>query len=327
MRRTRLLVGLAVLGAGCSGDNQTGPPLSVVTIAPTPTDNGNFQTVIVKTALPHLLRVLVLDFSHNPRPGTAVVWHTEAGALTPATSVTDADGIATTTWTLDSLAGDRQATAALQAFVGSTTFHATAVAGPAASLRKGGDGQVVPVNARFSFDLSAAVIDQYGNSAAGQVTWSVDHGPITIIEGVGVIPIDGSGASTAHVRPTGTQGGGALRAAVVGGGPSATFAVTVGPPAFNVVLRNQVFISRQNNSSRPAVDTIPAGQTVVWFLDPFDYDLHSVGSVGTPSFTTTAEFGFFSDFSTVSVTFGTPGTYHYVDADNPQGSTGIIVVQ
>jgi hypothetical protein len=27
------------------------------------------------------------------------------------------------------------------------------------------------------------------------------------------------------------------------------------------------------------------------------------------------------------VTFGTPGTYHYVDADNPQGSTGIIVVQ
>jgi len=132
-----------------------------------------------------------------------------------------------------------------------------------------------------------------------------------------------------HAHPLVPPGVACQDHSVVGGGPSATFAVTVGPPAFNVVVRDQLFVSRQNNSSNPAVDTIPAGQTVVWFLDPFhyDYDSHSIGSVGMPSFTRTAEFGFFSNLTGVSVTFGTPGTYQYVDADHPQGSTGIIVVQ
>ena len=81
--------------------------------------------------------------------------------------------------------------------------------------------------------------------------------------------------------------------------------------------------SRENGSS-PAVDTIPAGRTIVWTLE-FDYDLHGVAPVGDPTFQGGGDFPY-ANPSTISVTFSAPGTYHYADPYNPN-ATGVVVVR
>ena len=111
----------------------------------------------------------------------------------------------------------------------------------------------------------------------------------------------------------------------------ADFAFTISPPAYDVLLHTPgaltngpfAFISSQNHTTSPAVDTIPAGRTMTWTLE-FDYDQHGVASVGQPAF----EGGDFpyTAVPTISVTFTTPGTYHYADPYWP-GTTGIVVVQ
>ena len=62
---------------------------------------------------------------------------------------------------------------------------------------------------------------------------------------------------------------------------------------------------------------------MTWRLE-FDYDLHGVRSVGSPSFTG-GDFPYSAN-PTVSVTFATPGTYSYQD---PYFTTvtGIVVVR
>ena len=61
---------------------------------------------------------------------------------------------------------------------------------------------------------------------------------------------------------------------------------------------------------------------MTWTLE-FDYDLHGVRSVGTPSFQG-GDFPYYDP--TISVTFSTPGTYSYHDPYHTT-ATGIVVVQ
>ena len=151
-----------------------------------------------------------------------------------------------------------------------------------------GDGQTQAVNRPTFSKLVAAVTDQNGRRVAGQtVTWTVESGPVSFVTVRGVT--DGLGLSTAIVRPGSIQGTAIVRAALASRGLAVTFGLTVGPPVDLVVLlspigRTPSFVSQLNNTSRPAVDTIPVGQTMKWIPVPFDYDYHSVTSVGTPSF-------------------------------------------
>jgi plastocyanin len=144
-------------------------------------------------------------------------------------------------------------------------------------------------------------------------------GPINFVTIGGATDV--SGLSKAVVTPSGTEGAAIVRASLPGVA-AGDFSLTVGPPEWDVTLRG-VFISAQNGSRSPAVDTIPAGKTMKWTL-VFDYDYHRLVSVGTPSFSG----GEFTNAnpSTVSVEFTTPGTYHYADFYQPV-HTGIIVVQ
>lgn len=132
-------------------------------------------------------------------------------------------------------------------------------------------------------------------------------------------------APAATDAPISSAGAAVVRAALSGGVSSVDFRLTAGPPAYLVQLHTNsgAFVSRQNGS-RPAVDTIPAGATVVWTLDPFDYDLHGVMSVGTPSFPGGGDFPY-ANPSTVRALFTTPGIYKYEDPYS--GAAGIIVVR
>jgi plastocyanin len=122
---------LAVLGCG-GGDGQGGneppPPEADPLVAQQAPDvSGDDQTGPVGEALPDELRVLITRAS-EPEGGVNVAWATgQGGSLDPATSVTGADGIATTTWTLGPEGGAQIATATVADAEGSpVTFTATA---------------------------------------------------------------------------------------------------------------------------------------------------------------------------------------------------------
>jgi plastocyanin len=205
-------------------------------------------------------------------------------------------------------------------------FSARALPGPAVAIdAAGGSDQKLPANHPASASLIAVVTDQYGNEIPGQmVTWTVESGPVAFLTMGGAT--DSAGRSSSVVTPTGATGPAVVRGALPGVGASTDFALTILSPTFEVVLFTHgafAFVSSQNGSRSPAVDTIPAGQTMRWTLQ-FDYDVHGVAPVGMPTFTG-GDFPYATP-STVSVTFATPGTYHYTDPYNP-AVTGIVVVQ
>jgi hypothetical protein len=294
-------------------------------VSATATASGNGQAGAVATALPLSLRVLV--DSAGTKQGVTVTWHTSNGLVTPQASVTDAAGIATATWTLDTVVGTQSATASV-AGLNTVRFRATALAGPAALIQKVlGDSQTMGVNARFSSPLGVFVTDRYRNAVSGQaVTWTVVNGPVRL--SLDDIPskTDLNGYSAMDLSPVGTEGSALVRASLPRGGPATDFTLTVGPPQYVVMLVGGSFISVQNGTGTPAIDTVPAGQTVQWLLGPSDYaDFHHLVSVGTPSFLAPGSPNTFP--STVSVTFTQPGTYDYADFYNPRTATGVIVVR
>jgi len=328
MRQLLLWCGVGLVVAGCAGDGTGPPPPPVETLSATLTASGNGQAGAITTTLPLPLRVVVHSAS-TQMPGVHVDWHASSGTLAPQSGVTDAEGIATATWTLDTVAGAQTATATVPGLRDTVTFAATALAsGPAVSIRKiigSGNNQIVGANAAsFPFPLRAVTVDRYGNRVPGQVTWTIESGPVTFIEPPNG-PTNADGFSTARLRPVGTEGGALVRASLAGGAAAVDFTLTVGPPQYVVLLRSSIFVSVQNGTRNPAVDTIPAGQTVVWKLD-FDYEQHRVVSVGTPSFPSPGDFPYALN-PEVSATFTVPGTYHYTDFYNSSDASGVVVVE
>lgn len=130
MRFTRSIgwLGLVGLGVACGGGGSDGgndPGTSIARSA------GENQTGDINTALDDSIRVLVTE-DGDPLPGATITWSAQgAGAsVDPATSVTDANGLAATTWTLGSTLGPVTARATLAGAGGSPlTFHALAIGG------------------------------------------------------------------------------------------------------------------------------------------------------------------------------------------------------
>jgi plastocyanin len=260
-----------------------------------------------------------------PKAGVTVRWQTSDGSLTQDSSLTNAAGVASMHWTLGTESKVMNVTASVADAYGSpVTFRANAVPGPAFAVsRIPGDGSTLAVNQRIR--LIAQVTDRYSNRVEGQtVIWQVQSGPVAFATIGGAT--DPSGESVAIVVPSGTQGAAVVRATLPGSTASVDFNLTITPRSWDVTLSTSPlqFISRQNGSSHPAVDTIPAGETMRWTLTTYNYDEHSLVSVGNPSFVG-GDFPYAAR-SSVSVTFTTPGTYQYTDFFYP-GATGFVVVQ
>jgi len=123
------------------------------------------------------------------------------------------------------------------------------------------------------------------------------------------------GGSTGGGTGGGSTGGGTGGATGGGAAPS-TAAVTVG---------NIFFKSGLNGSSNPAVVTVAVGGTVTWTWTSSGSVPHSIQSLGSPSFTSSAvETG---DGSTYQVTFSTAGTYQYDCGVHGTMMTGTVVVR
>ena len=92
--------------------------------------SGNGQSSVAGTALPDPLVVRGQAAAGHPVAGLAVAWviGDGGGTLTPATSLTGDDGLASTQWTMGGSPGPNSATAVVSG-VGTVTFTATAVPG------------------------------------------------------------------------------------------------------------------------------------------------------------------------------------------------------
>ncbi len=295
----------------------------LVRATPVPPTDG--QSGVVGTALFRPLQVQVTS-EGDVKAGAIVHWHTATGSVSPEASTTDAEGFAVAEWTLDTVAGTGKVEVTVDDGPTPVTFF-TAIAepGPAAGIAVFDSAALtLPENHVSGHALTARVEDQYGNGIPRQaVTWTVVEGPVTLIEIDGTT--DADGLSTAGIDPTGETGNAVVRAAVAGSGQSVEFTLKITAPSFDILLNAagaHTFTSGQNGS-RPAVDTITAGRTVTWILN-FDYDQHAIESVGSPSFVGgTFPYAY---PSVVTVTFTTPGTYHYTDPYVAE-SAGTLVVQ
>lgn len=166
LRRGCGVSGLLVLAlvSGCSGKDCCAPP-QILSIQLAPTNSGDQQKATVGSTLPQPLRVLVRRGA-EPASGVEVTWSTTQGHLSSPTTTTDASGIASARWTLDTLAGQQSGGAEIQGGTPPDTavgFSAMANPGPASQLRFA----VNPTNTFTGQSIRpavlVAVLDVYGN--------------------------------------------------------------------------------------------------------------------------------------------------------------------
>ena len=331
-RLTLLVISLGSLVLGCGGsDSNTGTPPGTIAIAKTSSNSGDAQSGTVGQPLAAPLNVIVTE-NGTTSAGNTVVWATgtAGGSVNPASAVTDANGIASSTWTLGNVSGSQTTSATLSGAAGSpVTFTATAAPGAATSLAKaGGDNQNGQVGTQLATAVQAKASDQFGNGVPGvDVLWAASRGSVS----AGTVPTDAGGVSAVNVT-LGNTAGPIIITATAGtltGSPltfNATAAAgTPAPTTAAVSVGDIFFTSGHNGTSNPAVDTVAVNGTVTWTWAPTEALAHSVQSSSAPSFTSSAiQTG---SGKTYQFTFTTPGTYQYDCAVHGTLMTGRVVVR
>lgn len=311
----------------CGGSSSSsGPP--TLTLGKAASASGDAQTDTVLGTLPNPLRV-VATLGTSSQPGDMVTWAAlGAGAtVNPLTSVTDASGLATTTWTLGHTAGGQTATATLSGATGSpVTFTATATPGAATQITQpSGDGQQGMIGTMLAQPLAVTVADRSGNGVAGTaIAWAVVSGSASVNPTNAISNASGIAQTTVTLGATaGPISITATKVALAGSPQSftataqpipTTAAVSVGPGI--------IFTSQRNLSQNAAVDTIAVGGKVTWTWAAGSIG-HSVRSTGSPSFTSsmTQTSGIFP------FTFTVAGSYTYDCAVHGGAMSGVIVVR
>jgi plastocyanin len=315
---TALLLGALV---ACGSENEP-PPDDALAVAKAAV-SGDGQTGTVGAALADPLAVTVTR-DGAPEQGTTVGWSvlTGAGNLGAASSTTNAQGLATMSWTLGSAAGAQTARATVAGATGSpVTFSATATPAAAASVAPlGGGGQSGTVGAALADPLEVRVTDQFGNGVAGAaVGWNVTGGGGSVAPATSITNATG-GAATVWTLGS-TLGAQSAEAVVTGlSGSPVTFSATgtdEPDPSTDVAVTNNTFT--------PATRTVPVGSTVTWTWVNTGLISHSVESTGTPSFTSSAILT--GNGQTYSVQFNAAGTYTYQCEVHGSGMSGTVVVQ
>lgn len=317
-RQSVLLV--AALIAACGGDGPGAPPAGELAVAKA-SPSGDAQTGAVAQTLGSPLRVIVTG-DGQPAAGATVTWTGgNAGAsMNPAQAATDAQGIASSSWTLGQAAGAQTATATVAGATGSpVAFAATATAAGAASLAlAGGNAQSAVTGNALANPLQAKVTDQFGNAVSGvSVTWAVTGGGGSLAPPTSPTNALGIAASAWTLGAEGPQTAEASAAALAGSPVHFTATATAPVTATGVTVGNNTFT--------PAIRTVPAGTNVVWTWTNTGVVSHSVESTGSPSFPSSAIL--LGNGQTYSRLFTTPGTYTYQCLVHGSSMSGTIVVQ
>jgi hypothetical protein len=187
------LAALAV--AGCGGGDSTVQPAVPTTIAQS---GGMDQTGVAGLPLADSLTVRVTDSQGNPAPGVTVTWSVLSGdgTVSPGSSTTDANGVASSAFTLGPAEGQQQAQAAVAGLTGSPViFTATAgTTGPTRTvLSVVAGGNNVPhrfssdlwVHGNFAYTGTWGFRDQEGNVLN---VWSLDAAGAPSLAGTVTVP-------------------------------------------------------------------------------------------------------------------------------------------
>ncbi len=152
------------LFSACRHDASTGPSATPTTLR---LAAGSGQTGTVGAVLATPLSVVVLDASGKTISGAEVEWDVGVGAgtVSPTTSISNSDGVAQTTWTLGTNAGNLRVSAQINGLT-PVVFTATALASAATSVVATPDRAYLGVG--DTIRLRAAARDQYGNDIVGQ---------------------------------------------------------------------------------------------------------------------------------------------------------------
>jgi hypothetical protein len=206
-----LCASVAVLFACGGGADSVAPPPTPAAVVES---GGNQQTGVAGTALAQPLRVRVTSGSGAGIAGVTVAFTAagSSGGVSVGAAVTDADGFASTIWTVGTTAGvDLDTVRARVNALEAAVFTATVTAASAASLSLvSGDAQTGRPGQSLSQPLVVIVRDQYGNPRSHvDVTWSVVSGGGTLSNDASTSGFDGRGST---IWTPGNDGPNAVRA-------------------------------------------------------------------------------------------------------------------
>jgi plastocyanin len=307
MQLAPLLVAISVLSIACGGDGggTQPPPGGALAVSKTATASGDAQSGTVGQPLANPIRVQVTE-NGSAASGVQVNWSTVptgAGTMTPPSGATDADGVASSMWTLGTVSGAHSARAAVTGASGSpVTFSATAAPDAATSLSRGdGDAQSGVINTQLAAPVQAKVADQFGNGVPGvAVGWAATGATVS----AATVATNATGISAVNVTLGGTAGQITITATsgTLTGSPLAFTATATAAPT-------TADISVVNNGFNPPAITVNAGTTVVWKW--------AAGATGhnvapaAPATMPARSGGFVNAPASYSFKFDIPGTYEY----------------
>lgn len=245
----RLLVTVAVLGACSKSDPPTGPTQTPAALR---AQTGTLQTGSVGSTLVTPLSVVVTDASGKTISGARVDWDASAGSgsTNPSSSTTNTQGVATTVWTLGTVAGTARVTAQVTG-VTPVTFSATALAAAAAAVIV--TPELANLGVGDTLRLRATVRDQFGNDIAGQaVTYTAAEPAIANVSTTGLVTAVSVGSARVIAAASGRADTVAL--IVLPAGASAC-----GIAAPRELALGEVFVPASGTTSASACLSAPPG--------------------------------------------------------------------
>lgn len=256
LRAALYTAGALLLSAGCSSEGVVAPAPAPAAIR---SQSGNLQTGTAGAALPVALSVLVTDVNGAGIAGVRVSWALSAGSgtLAPATSTSNGQGVATTAWTVGTIAGTQRVAAQVNGLT-SVSFTATVLAGAPSTLIATPELGFLGVGDTVRIRATAG--DQFGNEVAGQAsTFSSLN--------TGIATVNASGLVTALSLGT-------ARIVAAAAGRADTVPITVllagasacGPVTPRVLAVGEVFIPVLGATSAGACVVAPAGVNAEYAL-------------------------------------------------------------
>ncbi|MEO6057086.1 MAG: Ig-like domain repeat protein [Gemmatimonadales bacterium] len=201
--------------------------------------SGDGQSAVVGTSLPEPLVVSARDGDGNAVVGLAVAWvgGSGGGSLTPATSLTDAAGRASTQWTLGSGTGTNTATAVVSG-VGTVGFTATALPGtpPGLSLET-----QPPASAQHGVALSRRPVVQLREPDGSFRRQSGVQVSVSVVEG-------GATLRGTLARTTGGDGRVEFRDLALAG-PPGTYTLAFAATGFTGVTSSAIVLTRASTTT------------------------------------------------------------------------------
>jgi hypothetical protein len=198
--RSLAAVAAAALAVACGSTAPDGPGAPVL-VAVT---SGNAQTAAVGTPLASPLVVTVTDVQARPVPNVVVTWNIAQGngAVSPATSTTDAEGQASATFTVGTQAGSNVVSASIAAAAKVAKFTFTVVPGPLANVTAGSHSLMLC--GVDTGHVSASTFDQYGNAVSAPVVWETRNAAVATVDATGAVQLVSPTDSTYLVARSGT---------------------------------------------------------------------------------------------------------------------------